>query len=75
MEGEEDDERFRIDSIVRLSTGAFKMQLSPAAMMTVRSQGAKPFDVSPFGTWAVVNGATPPGSSLVVAGVPEDLSK
>ena len=75
MEGADDDERYRIDSIVRLSTGAFKMQLSPAAMTTVRSQGAKPFDVSPFGTWAVASGATPPGSSLVVAGVPEDLSE
>ena len=36
------------------------------------SAGARPFDIGPFGTWAIVGGATPPGSSLVVAGIPED---
>lgn len=43
-------------------------------MVTTQNQGAKPFDMSPFGTWAVASGATPLGSSLVVVGILEDLS-
>ena len=41
----------------------------------MRSAGARPFDIGPFGTWAIAGGATPPGSSLVVAGIPEDLDE
>ena len=73
--GGENDEQFRLENIVRLSTGAFKIQLSAPAFEYMRSTGARPFDISPFGTWAIVGGATPPGSSLVVAGIPEDLDK
>ena len=36
---------------------------------------ACPFDIRPFGTWAIVGGATPLGNSLVITGIPEDLDK
>ena len=73
--GGENDEEFRLENIVRLSTGAFKSQLSAPAFDYMRSAGARPFDISPFGAWAIAGGATPPGSSLVVAGIPEDLDE
>ena len=73
--GGDNDTRFQLESLVRLSTGAFKVQLSTAAYDFLRTQGTKPFDVSPFGTWAIAGGATAPGSSMVVTGVPEDLSE
>ena len=73
--GGENDEQFRLENIVRLSTGAFKIQLSAAAFDSIRGAGTRPFDISPFGTWAIAGGAPPPGSSLVVAGIPEDLDE
>ena len=73
--GGENDEQFRLENIVRLSTGAFKIQLSAPAFEYMWSAGARPFDISPFGAWAIAGGATLPGSSLVVAGIPEDLDK
>ena len=48
--GSENDEQFRLENIVRLSTGAFKIQLSATAFEYMRSAGARPFDISPFGT-------------------------
>ena len=39
------------------------------------SAGARPFDIGPFGTWAITGGATPLGISLVVVGIPEDLAE
>ena len=73
--GGENDEQFRLENVVRLSTGAFKIQLSAAAFEYIRGAGTRPFDIGPFGTWAIAGGATPPGSSLVVAGIPEDLDE
>ena len=73
--GGENDEEFRLENIVRLSTSAFKIQFSTQAFEYMRSAGARPFNISPFGTWAIAGGATPPCSSLVVAGIPEDLDK
>ena len=58
---------------MRLSIGTFKIQLSAVSFEYIRGTGTRPFDIGPFGTWAIAGGATPPGSSLVVAGIPEDL--
>ena len=60
---------------MRLSTGTFEIQLSATVFEYMRSAGASPFDIGPFGAWAIAGGATPPGNSLVVAGIPEDLAK
>ena len=73
--GGKNNEEFRLENIVRLSTGAFKTQLSTTAFEYMRSAGARPFDIGPFGTWAIAGGATPLGSSFVVTGIPEDLDK
>ena len=73
--GGENDEQFWLENLVRLSTGDFKIQLSASAFEYMWSAGACPFDISPFGTWEIAGGATPPGSSLVVAGIPEDLDE
>ena len=73
--GSKNDEQFRLENIVRLSTGAFKIQLSAPVFEYMRSAGARPFDIISFGAWAIAGGATPPGSSLVVAGIPEDLDE
>ena len=73
--GGENDEQFRLENIVRLSTGAFKIQLFTTAFDSIRGAGTRPFDISPFGTWAIAGGGPPPGSSFVVAGIPEDLDE
>ena len=73
--GGENDEQFRLENVVRLSTGAFKIQLSTTASEYIRGAGTRPFDIGPFGTWAIAGGATPPGTSLVVTGIPEDLDE
>ena len=73
--GGENDEQFRLENVVRLLTGTFKIQLSAVAFEYIRGAGTRPFDIGPFGTWAIVGRATPPGSSLVVTGIPEDLDE
>ena len=73
--GGENHEQFRQENVVRLSTGAFKIQLSASAFEYIRGAGTRPFDISPFGTWAIAGRATPLGSSLVVAGIPKDLDE
>ena len=73
--GGKNDEQFRLENVVRLSTGAFKIQLSAQAFEYMRRAGARPFDISPFGTRAIAGRATPSGSLLVVAGIPEDLDE
>ena len=73
--GGKKDEEFRLENIVRLPSGTFKIQLSATAFDYMQSAGARPFDISPFGTWAIAGGGIPLGSSLVIAGIPEDLDK
>ena len=73
--GGKNDEEFWLENIVHLLTGGFKIQLSTIAFEYMQSTGARPFDIGPFGTWAITGGATPPGSSLVVVGIPEDLDE
>ena len=72
--GSKNDEQLRLENIVRLSTSTFKIQLSTTAFEYMRSAGARPFEIGPFGTWAIAGGATLLGSSLVVMGIPEDLN-
>ena len=73
--GGKNDEQFRLENVVRLSTGTFKIQLSATAFEYIRGAGTRPFDIGPFGTWAIAGGATPPGNLLVVADIPEDLDE
>ena len=73
--GGEADAQFRIERVVRLSTGAVKALVSEAAFEQLRGASGTPFSVAPFGEWTVSGGAPSPGRSVVVAGVPEHLTE
>ena len=72
--GGDADAQFRIERVARLSTGAVKALVSPAAFEQLRSASGAPFSIAPFGEWTVSGGAPSPGRSAVVAGVPEHLT-
>ena len=72
--GGDADAQFRIERVVRLSTGAVKALVLPAAFEQLRGASGAPFSVEPFGEWTVSGGAPSPGRSAVVAGVPEHLN-
>ena len=72
--GGDADAQFRIERIVRLSTGAVKALVLPAAFEQLRGASGAPFSIAPFGEWTVSGGAPLPGRSAVVAGVPEHLT-
>ena len=73
--GGKNDKQFRLENIVCLSTGAFKIQLSATVFEYMRCARARPFSIGPFGAWVITSRATPPGSSLVVTGIPNDLDE
>ena len=72
--GGDADAQFRIERVVRLSTGAVKALVSPAAFEQLRGASGAQCSVAPFGEWTVSKGAPLPGRSAVVAGVPEHLN-
>ena len=72
--GGDADAQFRIERVVRLSTGAVKALVSPAAFEQLWGASGVPFSVAPFGEWTISGGAPLPGRSAVVVGVPEHLT-
>ena len=73
--GGDDDVKFRVDRIVRLSTGTMKVLLSAAAYESLKCSGTSSFPIEPFGDWHVSAVAPSPGRSAVIAGVPEHLTE
>ena len=59
---------------VRLLTGVVKALVLPAAFEQLRAASRAPFSVAPFGEWTVSGGASSPGWSMVVVGMPEHLT-
>ena len=73
--GGQDDVKFRVDRIIRLSTGAMKVLLSAAAFESLKCSGTSSFPIEPFGDWHVSAVTPSPGKSAVIAGVPEHLTE
>ena len=67
--------QFRIERIVRLSTGTVKVLFSEAVFEQMRGASGAPFSVALFGEWTVFRGAPSLGQSVVVVGVPEHLTE
>ena len=72
--GGDADAQFRIERVVRLSTGTVKALVLPTAFEQLRGTSGAPFSIAPFGEWTISGGAPLPGRLVVVAGVPEHLT-
>ena len=48
--GSKNDEQLCLENVVRLSAGAFKIQLSAVAFEYIKGAGTRPFGIGPFGT-------------------------
>ena len=58
--GGDADAQFRIERVVRLSTGAVKALVLPAAFEQLRGASGAPFSIEPFGEWTISRGAPLP---------------